>query len=201
MGTIRNAGLLPILLLAACKSGGDVAGPVGINGSGNSVSAPEAFACSALGGGTATIQTGCVACAQNAIADAAKAIDTDLSTAAILDTYHPGDLASQETVLTLTATAQKGVVFPELSRAGVAMQAPVGTSDYYVTINALLDGKYQGTHWESPVQHANGEFVYFGFDRISQPFDALQLIINETQPSAEHHVYKVLEFCSDGALK
>lgn len=189
------------IALTGCSGGGGAAGPVGLNSTGEPVASSSAFSCAPLGGGAATIEAGCVNCSTHTFSDIGNAIDTDVASAATLDTYNPGDSLSQATVLTITATAQKGIVFPALGYAGVAMQAPVGYSDYYVTVNALLDGVVQGSHFEVPVQHANGEFVYFAFDRIGKPFDALQLVINENNPSAEHHVYKLLEFCADGALK
>jgi hypothetical protein len=191
--------------LQGCGAGGSDQAPdqAGVGTAEADIPPAAAFACSYLGGGAATVENGCVNCAQDAIADPANAIDMDLSTATVLSTYHPDDvLNATATVLTLTAKAQSGVVFPAMSRPGVAIRTPAGYSDYYVTVNTFLAGHLQGSHWEVPQQHSSGEFAYFGFrSGTTKPFDEVQFVINENRPNVEEHVYKVFEFCADGALR
>jgi hypothetical protein len=204
MGSLKQVCVLALACagVQGCGGGGSSADAAGVVAGTVVPAAQGAFDCSFLGGGAATITKACVNCAQDAITDEANAIDMNLDTAARLSTYHPGDVSNQGTVLTLTATAQNGIVFPALSRPGVAMQVPVGNVNYDITVNTFLAGKLQGTHWESPSTTPNGEMVYYGFTTgTTEPFDSIQLIINEAEPNAQEHVYKVLEFCGDGALR
>lgn len=199
MPTLKGLGVLALGVLAvACGGGGR-----GANDGTEPIPGGEAaFACSFVGGGSATISSGCLYCRQGAISSPNSAIDTDLGTAATVSTYHPDDTGNQQTVITITATAQEGIVFPSGSRAGVAMRLPTGIASYAVTINTFLNELPQESHQATPNPSPDGELVYYGFDMgTASTFDAVQLVLSESQPNLEEHEYDVIEFCSDGALK
>jgi hypothetical protein len=183
--------------LQGCGGGGADSGPTQVV-----VPTGATFSCLPVGGGAATITAGCVSCRADAVSSINNAIDGDLTTAALVSTYHPDDLANQQTIINVTAKAQDGVVFPALSKGGVAMQLPTGlVADLAISVVTYLDGKVQSTHNETVDTTPAGDFVYVGFDTgTSIPFDAVELILTETQPNLEEHVYRIFEFCGDGGL-
>ena len=160
------------------------------------------FTCTSIGGGLGTIEAGCINCKQGSIESKESAIDGDLTSATVLNTYHPEDLAQQQVVMTLKATAQKGVVFPAGSSGGIAIQLPTGTPHYNISVQTFLEGELQSTHEETGYEHPEGRYHYIGFDPYgtSIPFDTVQMVLTETAPNVEEHVYRVLEICGDGAL-
>lgn len=199
---VRLLCALAVSLLPACKGGG------GGGGSVDTVPGAEAaFTCSYLGGDATTLSSLCVNCPHNAYADARAAIDLDLDTAASMTLYNPNDSAAQQGTLSLRATAPDGVVFAAGSTPGVALQLPVGSNvSYSATVVTYLDSVQRETYLAEP-GHAgasNGELAYFGFPAgaaTTMAFDAVELIVNESAPGLEQHVFKPIEFCSDGALK
>jgi hypothetical protein len=191
-------------LLVACGGGGGAGTSVsGNSGGGNSA----LFACATVGGGSATINATCVNCPQNAIANSASAIDTNLDTAATFSFYHPADQASNTSSLRLTATAQSGIVFPAGGKAGLIFGLPTGQNvRFSATINTYLSGTLQDSRNVVAGNNGatNGEIRYYGFDSstpTTKQFDSVELLLTETLPSLEQHTYRAFEFCADGAHK
>jgi hypothetical protein len=203
--TLSVSSLLVATVLAACGGGsGAGAGTAGGNsGGGNSA----LFACAPVGGGSATISKVCVNCPQNAIADSASAIDTNLDTAATFSFYHPDDTSSQTSSMRLTAAAQSGIVFPAGSKAGLIFGLPTGQNvRFSATINTYLSGTLQDSRNVVAGNNGatNGETRYYGFDAstpTTKQFDSVELLLTETLPSLEQHTYRAFEFCADGAHK
>jgi hypothetical protein len=164
----------------------------------------SAFSCSFVGGGAATVSGGCINCKIGALQNRQLAADTDLTSAATLNLYHPDDLASQEAQATLKVIAQDGVVFPEGSVPGIAMQQPLGSNAIYsIVVTTYLDGSARESqpagNFAGP---SSGDLAYVGFTSpATMTFDAVEVTITETQPSLEEHVYRLIEVCGDGALK
>jgi len=196
----RAQGLVAVVglaLLQGCGGGSADSAAVDV------IEVPQGrFHCASIGGGLATIEAGCVSCRKDAIANPEHAIDMDLATPMVINTYHPEDLANQQTIITVKATAQKGVVFPAGSSGGIAIQLPTGTPRYNISVQTFLEGKLQSTHEETGYTHPEGRFHYVGFDPYgtSIPFDTVQMVLVETEPNLEEHVYRVLEICGDGGL-
>ena len=163
------------------------------------------FSCSPLGGGNASLSRSCVYCPQGSVSDAENAIDLNLDAPAAISFFN-SDVAQQQTVFALRATAQSGTVFAAGGKAGVAFQKPEGSNaTYNVRVATYLSGSLQET---SPLVTStgpsNGANIYVGFSAsapTTKVFDAIELQINETNPTIEKHTYNAFEYCSDGQLK
>ncbi|MEQ1440331.1 hypothetical protein AAG565_13310 [Fontimonas sp. SYSU GA230001] len=173
------------------------------------------FTCSPVGGGDATIQSICTTCADDAVTDNGKAIDTDLASAATVKLYNsPGFDPSNPTSgnvnnpdtrnVLLTATAQTGVVFPTGGKAGVIFGLP---ESFLVPFSGTLSTYQDDTPIDSLAFTSDeflgkeGEKIYLGLDGTSDTFNAVQLTLTQAGGSLEEQLFRVYEFCSDGAAR
>jgi hypothetical protein len=194
-----NAMALLSLALSACSGGGGGAG----DETPGAPLASAAFICDYVGGGDAKLDALCAHCPTGAVEHGGRMIDTDLASAARVSFYNPADTSGVQYDLTMTATAQEGIVFPAGTAPGIAVRLPVGDVAYSVAVATLLNGVTQESR--PPASHAgtsSGELRYFGFPEdapATMEFDAVQVTLTESAPNFEEHVFEIIEFCGDGA--
>lgn len=140
---------------------------------------------------TTRIDPGCTQCR---IGNAAAAIDGDAGSAAAVVV----NAAAPAQGVTLRATAQSGVIFPAGRLAGLIYSAPGGTAqNTTVTISTLSGGLLQETTSSNNSNGiGGGRSRNFTGIRTSKPFDAVEVVIHNTQAENEP-TFQVFEFCSN----
>lgn len=163
---------------------------------------PGQFACSPVGGGSATLASFCLQCPGDAVTDPQNAIDTQLDSAATVRLYNWNDTAGAQSVIDIKATAQSGVAFSAGGKAGLLFGLPdsflvpfSGSISTYQD-DALIDSR---SFSSDEFLGQEGQTTYLGLDTTTATFNAVKLSLTQAGGGLEEQQFRLYEFCADGA--
>lgn len=147
--------------------------------------------CQSLSSSNATVSTSTGSCAACEVTTPAAAADGNFQSAARISIGAPSSSVS------IRATAQPGVSFPGGQRIGLYWAKPSNAA-YGLTLNTYLGGNLQETRALCGVCGGNNPHSarYESAD-VSEPFDAVEVVLTSSQTNTGQAVYEIHEICDN----
>ena len=170
---MMSAGLAA-LFLSACSGGG---GSGGI--------------CQSLSASNATVTTDTGSCAACDVTTPAAAADGNFNSAARVTIGAPSSRVS------VRATAQPGASFPGGQRIGLYWAKPSDAA-YGLTLNTYLGDSLQESNALCGVCGGNNPHTArYESVTVSEPFDAVEVVLTSSQTNTGQAVYEIYEICDN----